>query len=71
MTISEGGKGEELCPEFSMKQNAEDLKKRIDFFKESGRPVPLILETRLVRLNSGKKLKLPSFSRKGFIKGNR
>jgi len=54
-----------------MKQTAEDIQKRIDFLRNSGRPVPLILETRLVRINSGKKLKLPSFSRKGFVKGNR
>jgi hypothetical protein len=54
-----------------MKQSAEAIQKRIDFLRNSGRPVPLILETRLFRINSGKKLKLPSFSRKGFVKDKR
>ena len=40
-----------------MRQSADEIKKRIDFFRQSGRPVPLILEARLVRITSKKKLK--------------
>ena len=66
MTISEGGKGEQLCLEFRMKRSAEEIQRRIDNLRISGRPVPLILEATLMKMKRGKGPALPSFAKKGF-----
>lgn len=56
-------------------ESIEGLQKRIDFFRESGRPVPALLEACLIRKKhkqkTGKKLKskiLPWYSRKAMIR---
>lgn len=54
-----------------MKMSIEQIQNRIDKLRESGRPVPLILEATLIKMKNGKGPRLPSCSRKGMIKGNR
>ncbi len=53
-----------------MKYTEEELQKRIDFFRNSGRPVPYLLEARLYRMRTKKKVKPPVLVRKGFL-GNK
>lgn len=71
MTISEGGKGGKLCLEIGMKQSLEELQNRIDKMRKSGRPVPLVLEAAIIKMQHGKGPRLPAYARKGFIKDSR
>lgn len=55
-----------------------ELQKRIDFFRDSGRPVPLFLESALIKrrhkIKTGKRKKgklLPWFARKALIRNPR
>lgn len=45
---------------------AEFIAARINRLRDAGKPVPLILEQRLLRLNTGTRKRLPKHARCGF-----
>ena len=55
----------------SVEEKIKSIEDRLDFYRRSGRPVPLILEAKLTKLKLNKKIDLPWFSKKGFLKRNR